>query len=153
MTEQSTQGSSVNFSDWALAVHPETPEDVLDRLAEHPCERLLERLAEHPAASENLLTKLSLHECATVRAAVAENKRTPVCMLLKLAADECPDVRYVIAENALSPMMVLQLLAEDDNPYVAHRARNTMQRISAAPAQIATLPPPQEHTQSYREFA
>lgn len=125
-----------------LAANPFTPNEVLLDLVERGCGSILERIAEHPQASIEILFKLARHEQAPVRAAVVENGNTPLSLLRELTLDESPDVRYAIAQNPNVPVPLLEVLLADENPYVAHRARTTLQRLTAASKLPSSIEPP-----------
>lgn len=113
---------------WTMAVNPNTPPVVLDKLTRVGGPRLLERIAENPRASKDTLDALARHECADVRAAVAEHLNAAESTLWLLATDECPDVRYRLAESYSVPSAILNALIEDTNPYVSYRAQTTLRR-------------------------
>jgi len=91
---------------------------------------LLQRVAERVSSTPHILANLARHCDENVRIAVAENENTSAETLLLLAADEHPDVRYTVAENYGCPMPVLAALTEDENPYIAHRAKQTLSRLT-----------------------
>jgi len=112
-----------------IASDPETPTELLERLATTDNERLLERIAEHPNLSPFLLEILASHPSPDVRAAVAENPNVTAEILTALCNDSHDDVRYSIAENPSMSPDTLSMLIEDSNPFVAHRARLTLMKM------------------------
>lgn len=129
---------------WTMAVNPNTPPIVLEKLTRVGSARLLERIAENPRASRTTLDALARHESADVRAAVAEHLNCAEETLWLLATDECPDVRYRLAESYSVPPAILDALSEDCNPYVSYRAQTTRQRrevkVSDSSENWPTLP-------------
>lgn len=113
-----------------VAGNPNTPRQVLTRLAEDSMPSIRQRIAENPRTPEEILVSLSKDEHSDVRLAVAENPNTPPSVLALLAEDLDCDVRYGVAENPHMPEEILLRLSEDDNPYVRCRALKTLQMLS-----------------------
>jgi len=135
-TPQATSGSSQSqdFDIYhvrrVVAGNPNTPKQVLARLAEDGLPSIRQRVAENPKTTVESLMKLSKDEHPDVRLAVAENANTPPEILSTLATDEDVDVRYGVAENPHMPEDILIRLSEDDNPYVRCRALKTLQMLA-----------------------
>lgn len=123
---------------WTMAVNPNTPPIVLEKLTHVGVPRLLERIAENPRASKDTLDALARHENSDVRAAVAEHLNATEETLWLLATDECPDVRYRLAESYTVPSVILDALTEDSNPYVSYRAQTTLRRREAKVSDSST---------------
>lgn len=113
-----------------VAGNPNTPEQVLIRLANDPLPAIRRRVAENPRTPIKVLLELAQNPHSEVRLAVAENANTPPDILVILADDEDLDVRYGVAENPHMPEEILLKLSEDDNPYVRCRAMKTLQNMS-----------------------
>jgi hypothetical protein len=113
-----------------VAGNPNTPRQVLSRLAEDKLSAIRRRVAENPRTPVDVLTRLASDADPDVRLAVAENANTPPEILATLSEDEDVDVRYGVAENPHMPEDILLKLSEDDNPYVRCRALKTLQTMS-----------------------
>ncbi len=116
---------------YIVAGNPNTPAEILCRLAHDPLYSVRRRVAENPRTPVLTLVDLARDENVDVRLAVAENRNAPEHVLAELAVDEDVDVRYGLAENSCQPEEILKTLAEDENPYVACRARRTLERIES----------------------
>lgn len=116
---------------YIVAGNPNTPKEVLAKLATDVLENIRRRVAENPRTPVSTLVQLASDPSVDVRLSVAENPNTPAEVLEQLAADDNVDVRYGVAENPYIPAHILQRLAEDDNPYVACRAQKTLQIVSS----------------------
>ncbi|HEY9871699.1 MAG TPA: hypothetical protein V6D08_21255 [Candidatus Obscuribacterales bacterium] len=116
---------------YIVAGNPNTPKEVLAKLATDVLENIRRRVAENPRTPVSTLVQLASDPSVDVRLSVAENPNTPPAVLERLAADDNVDVRYGVAENPYIPAHILQRLAEDDNPYVACRAQKTLQIVSS----------------------
>jgi hypothetical protein len=91
--------------------------------------RTVGRLAIDPNTPVMVLERLAAHPIADVRAAVTDNENTPLCSIRALANDPDPDVRYQLAENHCLPLDLIRSLSNDENPYVACRAQQTYDRL------------------------
>lgn len=115
---------------YIVAGNPNTPKEVLAKLASDVLENVRRRVADNPRTPVGALMQLAHDPSIDVRLSVAENPNTPPAVLEQLAADDCVDVRYGVAENPHIPEEFLRTLAEDSNPYVACRAQKTLNMIS-----------------------
>ncbi len=94
----------------------------LDKLAdEHP-----EMAAKNPKTPQDTLEKLAQHESPDVRGAVSENINTATETLQALATDSDPDVRSKLADNPHTPLKVLEALAGDNDPVVYSNANDNL---------------------------
>lgn len=116
---------------YIVAGNPNTPKEVLAKLATDVLENIRRRVAENPRTPVQTLVQLSCDPSVDVRLSVAENPNTPPVVLEQLACDENVDVRYGVAENPHIPVHILSRLTEDDNPYVACRAQKTLRIVSS----------------------
>ncbi|MHB1762645.1 MAG: HEAT repeat domain-containing protein [Acidimicrobiales bacterium] len=118
----------------AVAWNPNTPGEVLARLAKDEDEDVREAVAWNPNTPGEALAGLAEDEDEDVRAAVAGNPSTPREVLAGLAEDEDEDVRAAVAGNPSTPREVLAGLAEDEDEdvrwYVA-QSTNTMPEVLA----------------------
>ena len=113
-----------------VAGNPNTPKQILEKLAGDDFPAIRRRTAENPNTPVKVLQELACDQHSDVRLAVAENPSTPQETLAILATDEDSDVRYGVAENPHMPEDILVRLCEDDNPYVRCRALKTLQMLS-----------------------
>jgi len=113
-----------------VAGNPNTPKQVLSRLAGDQIPGIRRRVAENPRTPLDVLTQLAQDRDSDVRLAVAENPNTPPEILGMLSEDEDVDVRYGVAENPHMPEDILFKLSEDDNPYIRCRALKTLQMMA-----------------------
>jgi hypothetical protein len=113
-----------------VAGNPNTPKQVLARLAGDQLPGIRQRVAENPKTPVEVLVSLAADEHPDVRLAVAENSNTPPEVLATLATDCDLDVRYGVAENPHMPEEILLRLSDDENPYVRCRALKTLQMMS-----------------------
>jgi hypothetical protein len=113
-----------------VAGNPNTPKEILEKLAEDTFPAIRCRIAENPKTPIKVLNRLAGDEYSEVRLAVAENPSTPEETLAALSSDQDTDVRYGVAENPHMPEDILVQLCEDDNPYVRCRALKTLQMMS-----------------------
>ncbi len=113
-----------------VAGNPNTPRQVLLRLAEDANVSIRRAVAENPRTPIEVLKKLVFDPDSEVRMAVAENKNSPAEILALLARDENVDVRYGVAESPHMPEAILVALAHDDNPYVRCRSLKTLQMLA-----------------------
>jgi HEAT repeat protein len=113
-----------------VAGNPNTPTQVLARLAADHFSVIRRHVAQNPRTSADVLRKLAQDHDMDVRLAVADNLHTPPDTLALLATDPSVDVRYDLAENRHLPEHVLIELTKDDNPYVRFRALKTLQMVS-----------------------
>ena len=111
---------------YIVAGNPNTPKEVLAKLATDTLESIRRRVAENPRTPVQSLIQMAQDPSVEVRLSVAENPNTPPEVLEQLAQDDDVDVRYGVAENPHIPAVFLQMLAEDENPYVACRAQKTL---------------------------
>jgi len=123
-----------------VAGNPNTPTQVLARLARDHFSVIRRHVAENPRTPPDVLRQLAQDHDMDVRLAVADNIHTPPDTLALLATDESIDVRYDLAENRHLPHQVLVDLANDENPYVRFRAIKTLQLISQECTHGAHLP-------------
>jgi hypothetical protein len=113
-----------------VAGNPNTPKQILEKLAGDDFPAIRRRTAENPNTPIVVLNKLAADPHSDVRLAVAENLSTPQETLAVLAFDEDMDVRYGVAENPHMPEEILVQLCEDENPYIRCRALKTLQMLS-----------------------
>jgi len=113
-----------------VAGNPNTPRQVLLRLADDGDASIRRAVAENPRTPIEVLKKLIFDGDAEVRMAVAENKNTPAEILAILARDVNADVRYGVAESPHMPEDILIALAHDENPYVRCRSLKTLQMMA-----------------------
>jgi hypothetical protein len=113
-----------------VAGNPNTPTQVLARLATDHFSVIRRHVAENPRTPAEVLRQLAKDQDMDVRLAVADNMHTPPDTLVLLATDSCVDVRYDLAENRHLPIKVLIELSNDENPYVRLRALKTLQQVS-----------------------
>ncbi|HEY9772857.1 MAG TPA: HEAT repeat domain-containing protein [Planktothrix sp.] len=112
-----------------VAGNPNTPKQVLARLATDESHEIRRIVSENPKTGVDVLHKLAYDTHTDVRLAVAENRNTPSETLAILSKDDHVDVRYGVAENPHMPEQILFELCQDDNPYVRCRALKTMQAL------------------------
>ncbi|MCC6980288.1 MAG: hypothetical protein IT343_18355 [Candidatus Melainabacteria bacterium] len=113
-----------------VASNPNTPRQVLERLAADDSAVLRRHVALNPRTPVETLRKLAEDTQADVRLAVAENIGTPQEILAALSSDPDMDVRYGVAENPHMPEDILVELTQDDNPYIRCRALKTLQMLA-----------------------
>lgn len=113
-----------------VAGNPNTPKQVLVRLAGDRNESIRRAVAENPRTPVDIIRLLARDKSSDVRLAVAENSHTPTDILALLAEDEDPDVRFGVAESPHMPENILVQLARDENPYVRCRALKTLQMLA-----------------------
>lgn len=113
-----------------VAGNPNTPRQVLLRLAGDRSTLIRCAVAANPKSPPELLKILSQDRSSEVRLAVAENTNTPWDVLTDVAHDSDADVRYGLAENPYMPGDILLSLVQDDNPYVVSRALKTLEMLS-----------------------
>lgn len=113
-----------------VASNPNTPRQVLERLASEDAAVIRRHVAENPKTPVEILRKLARDCDPDVRLAVAENPHTPPDVLTILAGDVDDDVRYGVAENPHMPEDILLDLAQDDNPYIRCRALKTLDMLA-----------------------
>jgi len=112
-----------------VASNPNTPRQVLERLACEISPLIRRHVALNPRTPEDILRKLAVDAETDVRLAVAENTHTPQDILTVLSCDLDTDVRYGVAENPHMPEGILVELTQDDNPYIRCRALKTLQML------------------------
>jgi len=117
---------------YIVAGNPNTPKEVLAKLASDILDNIRRRVAENPRTPVATLVQMACDPNVDVRLSVAENPNTPPEVLEQLAHDDNVDVRYGVAENPHIPMHILSSLSDDDNPYVACRAQKTLYLVSSA---------------------
>ncbi|MBE0467997.1 MAG: hypothetical protein IBX55_00515 [Methyloprofundus sp.] len=103
-----------------LAENPNSPVELLIKLADDEDEYVRSRLATNLKAPVDLLVKLS-KDGQNVRMSVAENIRTPVYLLIELACDRSWQVRMCVAINPNTPSDTLTSLSEDGHWGVQYR--------------------------------
>jgi hypothetical protein len=113
-----------------VASNPNTPQQVLERLAGEESAVIRRHVALNPKTPVDTLRRLAEDRETDVRLAVAENVHTPQEILCVLSADEDMDVRYGVAENPHMPEDILVELSQDDNPYIRCRALKTLQMLA-----------------------
>lgn len=113
-----------------VAGNPNTPKQILMRLASEDSHDIRRSVAENPKSPVEVLRDLSRDTHVDVRLAVAENPNTPSDTLCILATDADVDVRYGVAENPHMPESILFQLSQDENPYIRCRALKTMQMLA-----------------------
>lgn len=113
-----------------VAGNPNTPAQVLFKLAEDGLAAIRRRVAENQKTPPEALVRLSEDSDPDVRLAVAENPNSPPELLARLAGDDDVDVRYGVAENPHMPEEILLKLSDDENPYVRCRALKTLQMLA-----------------------
>lgn len=126
-----TEIPKFTLAKYRLASSPDTPSDILAKLARSSSPKIATRAAENSKTDSDVLVDLAHHQEPAVRIAVAQNANTPDHILHSLAQDEHLDVRYNLAENHnVSPTLLYKLL-QDENPYVALRAQQTLERLAS----------------------
>lgn len=113
-----------------VASNPNTPRQVLERLAAEESAVIRRHVALNPKTPIETLRRLAEDSETDVRLAVAENVHTPQDILTVLSGDEDMDVRYGVAENPHMPEEILVELSQDDNPYIRCRALKTLQMLA-----------------------
>ncbi|MCC7529925.1 MAG: HEAT repeat domain-containing protein [Candidatus Melainabacteria bacterium] len=113
-----------------VASNPNTPRQVLERLASEESPVIRRHVALNPKTPVETLRKLAEDRETDVRLAVAENAQTPQEILTLLSNDQDMDVRYGVAENPHMPENILVELSQDDNPYIRCRALKTLQMLA-----------------------
>ncbi|MBX9947618.1 MAG: hypothetical protein K2Y39_00510 [Candidatus Obscuribacterales bacterium] len=113
-----------------VASNPNTPRQVLERLAGEESAVIRRHVALNPKTPVETLRMLAEDRETDVRLAVAENVHTPQDILCLLSSDQDMDVRYGVAENPHMPEEILVELSQDDNPYVRCRALKTLQMLA-----------------------
>jgi len=100
----------------AVALNPNTPEDVLRKLAKSKEFGIFvwKAVAENPNTPVDVLILLAQNEDWRVREEVAWNKNTPAEVLKKLANDTSWGVRHTVTMNPNTPEDVLRKLAKED---------------------------------------
>lgn len=104
---------------WLAALHPNTPPQVLHRLAE--AHSLHAQVAENPAADPRTLMMV-LAKFPTLAPAVAGNPSCPEELLDVLVAHDAPSVRAAVASNPVCGEQRLRRLVHDDFALVRDRA-------------------------------
>lgn len=117
---------------YIVAGNPNTPREVLAKLANDTLVNVRRRVAENPRTPIATLWQMASDPSVDVRLSVAENANSPAEILEQLAHDDDVDVRYGVAENPHIPVGILTMLAEDNNPYVACRAQKTLKLMLTA---------------------
>jgi hypothetical protein len=125
---------------WRAVSDPCTDPQVLQHIASRGSHHLQKRVAEHAGAAPETLDQLAVHDHHEVRASLADNQNISLQLQWQLARDPHPDVRFATAQSYHIDPDVLASLLDDDNPFVVHRAKTTLQRISAAKSRTAYLP-------------
>ena len=113
-----------------VASNPNTPAEVLSRLATDKSPAIRRCVAENPRTPHNTLSSLAKDVDPDVRLAISDNCRITSNTLSTLVKDPDVDIRYAIAENHQMPDEVLLALVLDENPYVRCRAIKTIERLS-----------------------
>jgi HEAT repeat protein len=113
-----------------VAGNPNTPRQVLARLADDPSAYIRKAVAINPKTPPDVLKRLASDQNSEVRLAVAENPHIPADILEMLVADLDVDVRFGVAENPHIHEDVLFQLTNDDNPFVRHRAMKTLEMLA-----------------------
>jgi len=113
-----------------VAGNPNTPRQVLARLAEDSSAYIRKSVAINPKTPPDVLKRLASDQNSEVRLAVAENPHIPAEILEMLVADTDVDVRFGVAENPHIHEDVLFQLTNDDNPFVRHRAMKTLEMLA-----------------------
>ena len=113
-----------------VAGNPNTPRQVLTRLATDEEPAIRRCVAVNPKTPIDVLRRLATDDSGEVRLAIAENPYVPTDVLICLATDLDVDVRFGVAENPHMPEDVLFKLSTDENPYVRCRAMKTLQMLA-----------------------
>jgi hypothetical protein len=113
-----------------VAGNPNTPRQVLTRLATDEEPAIRRCVAVNPKTPIDVLRRLATDTSSEVRLAITENPNAPTEVLVSLATDFDGDVRYGVAENPHMPEDVLFQLSTDENPYVRCRAMKTQQMLA-----------------------
>ena len=130
-----------------VAGNPNTPKQVLARLAVDDSAAIRRAVAENPRTPVDILKTMVTDSDYEVRLAVAENSNTPADSLTLLASDKSADVRYGVAESPHMPEQILIDLAHDENPYIRCRALKTLQMMAPdlqARLKLLLAPPEQQ---------
>ena len=101
-----------------IAQNPNTPVDVLTKLAEDDDKEVRRNTARNPNTPVDVLRGLAKDKHDNVRWDVARNPNTPVDVLRKLAEDDDNEVRQSVATNPNAPSDILTMLAVDGDWYV-----------------------------------
>jgi HEAT repeat protein len=113
-----------------VAGNPNTPRQVLARLAEDSSAYIRKSVAVNPKTPPDVLKRLASDQNSEVRLAVAENPHIPAEILAMLVEDADVDVRFGVAENPHIHEDVLFQLTTDENPFVRHRAMKTLEMLA-----------------------
>jgi hypothetical protein len=113
-----------------VAGNPNTPRQVLTRLATDEEAAIRRCVAVNPKTPIDVLRCLATDKSSEVRLAITENPNAPTEVLVSLATDFDVDVRYGVAENPHMPEDILFKLSTDENPYVRCRAMKTLQMLA-----------------------
>jgi hypothetical protein len=125
--------SSRYAAEYLIAGNPGTPATLLRELAHSTEPSIRARVAENIATPVSALLSLANDHNREVKIRLADNESLPTVLLLHLVHDKDDDVRYSLAENRQMAPTILQILARDENPYVAHRAAQTLSRVTDSP--------------------
>lgn len=117
----------LKYWSYIIAGNKNTPESVLQRLAEGGDPRVRKRLAENPRTPQTVLELMAHDEDREVRLAVACNGNISDGVLAEMARDQDLDFRLSVAETVRSPLKILEILADDENPYIASQAQKTLE--------------------------
>lgn len=98
----------------SVAKNPNTPKEVLEKLADDKSEVVRYAVAKNPSTPKEVLEKLTNDDDWNVRDLVARNSSTPKEVLEKLAKDSNVNVRWSVARNASTPKELLEELASDN---------------------------------------
>ncbi|KAF3888683.1 MULTISPECIES: HEAT repeat domain-containing protein [Nostocales] len=96
-----------------VAINPNTPIDLLEKLANDEDDYVRRAAVTNSNASVNILEKLGLDTNSDVREVVAYHPHTPVTTLTQLAEDRGWHIRKAVASHPNAPASVLNKLAED----------------------------------------
>ncbi len=134
-----------------VAVHPDTPDDVLQQLAKDPSWQVRAALAAQPRATSAMLAPLIQLDAPHLPQQLADHPHTPASVLTQLVHHADSAVRFAVAQHANTPSDGLALLLEDGIEPVrtaaAHHANtpadnlNTLVRAGSDP-QLSTFAEP-----------
>jgi len=104
---------------YRAAGESDTPADVLELLADHPSERVRQKLAVHPHLPVAAVRRLARAESDVVRQAVSASRSLPIQTLLPIYEDLNDELRKVVASDPSTPLNALYCIAATDpDPYL-----------------------------------
>lgn len=104
-----------------MKLDPDTPPEVLARLAKDPKVTVRRAVAWNPNTPPEVLAQLARDSNVGVRSGAARNPSTPSTTLIRLVRDPSKTVRYEVAWNPNAPPEALAQLANDPDPRIRCR--------------------------------